>query len=274
MNPFLPAATAARSVNPNQLSPALQAYLNGQDYESKWGPYYSRVHIAATEGSNGGSGATYVIGKGGEFTAFGYHRQGPMDAGGLPGVQATSADTNITADSQTNAGEALEVEGISIIVLGSTDAGLLKQADANISVKLRMNANKDYPLGVPSMLPSCGGLFGVSDAYGVAPSLIASTGVTLGQFQHGMPQASSFFPLPEPVIWSSAGKVDSTLQIVFKVERAITYAPNWVQPARAAVAPGQATFAAAPWTPPDASTLGIDYMVVLIARTVTNLSRN
>jgi hypothetical protein len=252
-------------------SDAVKAYMAGQPYISKWNNYFSRIRVSAT---SGGAGAVYSVPAGNEFIGFGYARGGDMGPAGAPGVIATYADTNIQTPSQTIAGEILEVDGIGMILLGQSDAALAKQLDQNLSVKIRMNGNTDYPLGIPSMIPGPGGLFGVSDAQSVASNLGDQAGIQIGSLNNGIPYAMNYFALPEPMVWANAGKQDSTLNVIVKTERTTTTLLSYTSANRAAVAGGATTQGTAAYTAPLFAAVFLDYMIVVIARTVTRVSDN
>lgn len=253
--------------SPNASQPqsaALQAYIANKPYQSKHNSYYSRVRIAATSLAAN----TYTCASGAEVTAFGYNRNQDMAAAGLPGVVSTPADTNLTAANQTISGEAVEIHGIGLIVLGQSDANFLKQGDQCISVKLKTNGTTDYLLGIPSMVPSPGGLFGNSEAASVVPSLPDQVSRNIGIMGNGVPKIDNYFQLAEPMMWVAAGKGDSSLNVILKVERAFSTIAAYGGPARTAGT------GIAPYTPPTFANVFIDYMVVLIGRTVNPLSSN
>lgn len=251
-------------------SAALQAYIAGKPYQSKWNAYFSRIRVSAVSGT-GATGFTVLAGP--EFKAFGYYVGGDMTAAGLPGVQATYADTNILTASQTVAGEALEIDGIGLILLQQSDMNLAKQLDQCLSVTLRMNGNTNYPMGIPSMLPGPGGLMGTSEAASIAPDQLSQLAF-VGAMSNGLPHITNYFPLPEPMIWSSAGKTDSTLNVIVKAERSVTTNPNYGSLARVAVAGGATTSGTAIYTPPLFGAVFVDYMIVVVGRTILPLSAN
>lgn len=253
-------------------SDAVAKYLAGKPFNSKWNAYYSRVRISCTSG--GVAGAPYVVAAGPEIFGFGYYRGGDMAAGGAPGTVATYADTNIQTASQTVSGEAIEIDGVGLILLTSSDANLAKALDPNVSVRIRLNGNTDYPMGVPCMLPGPGGLYGSSEAQSVFPDQQSQVGRQIGAMSNGIPQPSSFFPLPEPMIWASAGHEDSTLNVVLKIERTTTTIAQYGGAARVAVPGSGTTPGTAVYTPPLFAAIFVDYMIVIIGRTVHPQSDN
>ena len=181
--------------------------------------------------------------------------------------------THILTASQTVAGEALEIDGIGLILLQQSDMNLAKQLDQCLSVTLRMNGNTNYPMGIPSMLPGPGGLMGTSEAASIAPDQLSQLAF-VGAMSNGLPHITNYFPLPEPMIWSSAGKTDSTLNVIVKAERSVTTNPNYGSLARVAVAGGATTSGTAIYTPPLFGAVFVDYMIVVVGRTILPLSAN
>jgi hypothetical protein len=249
---------------------AVAAAIAGNPIQTKWNSYYSRIRITAT-GIAAGATATsqsFLVAAGSEFQAFGYSRNGDMTAAGLPGVQATPADTNILTPNQTISGEMILIMGIGIMALTQSDANLLKQLDQCTSVKIKTNGTQEYLMGVPSMVPGPGGLFGASEAWSVAPSLADQLSRSVGVISNGIPHQSNFFPLPEPMIWASSGQGDSNFNVIFKVERAVATLAQFGSDGRAAAS------GVAPYVSPTASQVFVDYMTVIVGVTINPLSDN
>ena len=249
---------------------AVSAFLAGKPYQSKWQSYFSRVRFTS---NGGGAGAPYTITQGKYVTAFGYAQGGDATAGGLPGYQATPADTNLQTANQTVAGEAVAVHGIGIILLSSSDAVLAKTIDPNVSVTLKINGGTSYYMGTPSMVPGPGGLMGYSDSGTVFPDQLSAFGF-VGAMSNGLPHATNYFPFPEPMVWAPAGQGDSNWSLILKLENAVSTPAYLAGAARAAVAGGATTSGTAAYTPPATSTVFVDYMVVLVGKTLNPLSSN
>jgi hypothetical protein len=270
---------AGRNPTPNLTSAsmpqsaAVQAFIAGVPFQSKWNSYYSRLHIPAASGGGGG-GTPYTVAAGIEYFGFGYSRGQDMAAGGAAGTVATYCDTNIQTASQTISGESIEIDGVGLILLTSSDANLAKALDPVVSVKIRMNGATDFPMGIPSMLPGPGGLFGASEAQSVLPDQLSQAGIVVGALSNGIPFAGNYFSLPEPMVWACAGHPDSTLNVILKTERAVTTIAQYSGATRAAVAGGATTSGTAAYTQPAASAIYVDYMVVVVGRTVTGISDN
>lgn len=245
--------------------------LGNQKTQSKWNCYYSRVHIAATSLA----GNVYTVAAGSTFNAFSYGRNGnDMATAGQAGTLSTPCDTNILTANQTIAGESVIIEGIGILALSASDANLLKQLDQQVSVTIKTNGTTDYLLGIPSMVPSPGGLFGSSEAWSVAPSIPDQLSRSVGAMSNGIPHVSNYLPLPEPMLWSSAGHGDSNFNIQLKVERAVNTIVQFGAAARTATNVTPAVGPVAAYTPPTAAQTFVDYMIVLIGPTVNPLSTN
>jgi len=238
--------------------------LQGQQSQTHWNSYYSRVRFACTTITS----YSYVVPAGTSVTAFGYGKGQDMAAGGISGTRACASDTNITQPNQTSSGESVIIEGISIILLSSSDYNLAKQLDPFVSVTMVTNNTTNYLMGIPSMLPSCGGLYGAGEAWSVSPSLADVVSRNIGALSNGVPHQSNFFPLPEPMVWTPAGQGDSNLGVILNVEHAVGTIAQFSAPARTA------TTGVVAYTPPTAAQTFVDYMVVLIGQVVNPLSAN
>lgn len=252
-------------------SAALTRFLDGKPYQTKWTRYFSKVRIQATAG---GAGAGYAPTNGVEVKAFAYGNGADMGIAGIPGQLATYADTNIITPNTTIAGEALEVHGIGLILLGTSDANFTKASDGFVSAKLRLNGGSDYPLGLPTMIPGPGGFMGSSESLSTIPDQTSQVGITIGALSNGLPHATNYQYFDEPFVWASAGHADSALNVIMKVERSYTTSTNYSAVTRAAVAPGAGTVGTAVYTSPPATAIFTEWMVVLIGRTVLPLSSN
>lgn len=244
--------------------------------QSKWNSYYSRVRFESTLAA-----LTYSIASGLESKAFSYGVGSGMTSAGFITIAdvATYADTNLQTQNQTVAGENVIVKGVGIMLQPHSDFQLAKRADFSISVRAVINATMVYPLGIPSMIPGPGGLTGFGDSATVgAPQLGQLEKV--GVVTNGMPIATNYFAFPDPLIWRSAGNGDSAFNVILKTERKIATDINLGLAARAGVAAGAGTSGAAIYTPATATAAGpqfgtvLDYMVVLIGRTLNPLSDN
>jgi hypothetical protein len=248
-----------------------QKVLSGQQSQTKFNAYYSRVRFTTTLAS-----LVYTVSKGQNVTAFGYGIGQDMATAGQSGNAATPADTNLTSANQTVSGECLLIRGIGLIVLCGSDAHLVKQSDGQISCQLNLNGgNPVYKLGVPSMLPGPGGFFGRSDAPSVGPSPAEVTNGNIGALSNGMPVASNYFPFEEPIIWRPAGSPDSSLNVQLRSEYQFATNANYGLATRSALAGVTSSFTGTnAYTPPTAAATYIDFLVVLIGVTINPLSGN
>jgi|ERR1017187_625987 hypothetical protein len=264
-----------RSLTSSQNS-LIQKVMKGQATQTKWNSYYSRVRVGgAASGTNITTLAAgqYTIQPAAPLRAFSYGRGQDMASAGIPGVLATAADTNITTANQTVAGEVLVIEGIGLILLGQSDAGLAKQLDQNLSVIIKLNSSTEYLLGVPSMVPGPGGLYGVSDAPSVGAGTLEQFAM-IGAMSNGIPSASNFMPLPEPMVWLPAGQGDSNFNVNLNVERATSTLLGYAHATRVEIASIATISPVAPYAAPLGTAVFVDYMVVLIGQTANPLSQN
>jgi hypothetical protein len=238
--------------------------------QRKWNSYYSRVRLV----SSVLTANAYIAAAGPQVTAFGYGKGQDMAAGGVAGTNATACDTNILQANQTLAGETVVVQGISIILLGQSDANFAKQLDQNVSVAIVLNGTTVYRMGIPSMIPGCGGLYGASESISVVSDLQSQVGRQIGALSNGVPMASNFFPLPGPMIWNPAGKGDSNFAVQLVIERTTTTWAGFGGVTRAAIADVATVNGVAPYTAPTAAQVFADYMIVLVGPTSNPLSDN
>ena len=220
-------------------------------------PYYSRVRFQFTNTTAGGPPATntWTIAAGTEVKAFNY-AQGQQIAGAGFGTSftATPLETNLIKQSETVAGEAVKIFGISFMLDSDADAELTRLLFANTSVRLGLNGDQQlYQLGPLSMLPGGGGLHGVGRTDVIEPDLTARFAM-VGALTNGLPGRSNFYLLPTPILWMPPGGSDATLVITCRVERAISFTSL----NRVAQAPGANTTGAQAFTAPTstANTLG------------------
>lgn len=251
--------------------------ISGQ-VQTKWNSYYSRIRLPANTVVTTTGVITASQGK--TSRAFGYGIGQDMSPGlaGTTGTTAQLSDTNLLTQNQTVAAESVLISGISLILLSTSEPLLALSLDPNVSVQLILNGTTKYPLGIPSMIPGCGGLFGAGVS-GVAQPLGEAAFVQgFGVLNNGMPLAKNYFELPEPTAWMSTGSnIDTALNVVFTIENAVTTpAVFGGQGNRAATI---ADTAGAPYYVQAfaATTTGAvycDYMVVLIGRTFQPQSQN
>jgi hypothetical protein len=209
---------------PNMVRVRQQPTQNTHNEQSY--PYYSRVRFAWSAVAAGGPPATntYSIAAGTEVKAFNYAQGQPLNGAGFAGtLSATALETNLIKQSETVAGEAVQIYGISFQLDSDADAELTRLTFANTSVRLGLNGDQQlYQLGPLSMLPGGGGLHGVGRTDTVEPNLLERFSL-VGALSNGLPGRSNYYQLPTPVLWLPPGGSDSTLVITCRVERAISF---------------------------------------------------
>lgn len=202
-------------------------------------PYYSAVRFQA-EMSTALGVTTYSFPTA-ERRAFGYGIGDPLGAAGFAAsAQATTLETNLLNRAQTNAGEQVMIHGISAYVTADSDPALASFLLERVSCSISLNGEQQlYRLGRVSFLPGGGGLTGGGYSSVIRPGQNDQQG-HYSPINNGLPGRENYFPLPSPIRWSSAGRADSNLVLLAKIERALTFTAT----ARAAAAGIEA------WTPP------------------------
>ena len=222
-----------------------QGSHNEQSY-----PYYSRVRFQFTN-TVVSTTNTFALAAGLEVKAFNYCQgQGLSGAGFGGSLNATALETNLIKPSETVAGEAVEIYGISFMLDSDADAELTRQVFANCSVRLGLNGDQQlYQLGPLSMLPGAGGLNGIGHTKAIQPSEI-ETFAMVGSLSNGIPGRQNFYKLPTNILWLPPGGSDATLVITARIERAISFtAEN-----RSAVASSSSVLGTTVYTAPTTST--------------------
>jgi hypothetical protein len=250
--------------------------INGQT-QTKWNSYYSRVRIPASTANT--TGAITVL-KGAHSRGFSYGIGQDMSPAinGVTGTTATQADTNILTANQTVSAESVLIEGIGLIMSSNSEPVLALALDPVCSVVMILNGTTRYPLGIPSLLPGPGGLFGAGVSYFAVPGGEYGFATGVGCINNGMPLAQNYFHLPEPTAWMSTGSnVDTNLNVQFTVESAIT--TSAVLGGAGNRAGSTADTAGAPYylqafTAATTGAVFVDYLVVLVGRTFQPLSNN
>lgn len=229
---------------PNMSRVRVQA--NGQSHNEQSYPYYSRVRFQFVN-TVGGSTNTVTLAAGTELKAFNYAQGQSLAGAGFGGsLNATALETNLIKQSETVAGEAVKIFGISFMLDSDADAELTRLVFANTSVRIGLNGDQQlYQLGPLSMLPGGGGLNGVGRSDIVEPDLLSRFAL-VGSVSNGLPGRSNFYLLPTPILWLPPGGSDATLVITARVERAI----SMVSTNRAAQAAGANTTGATAFTAP------------------------
>jgi len=200
-------------------------------------PYYSKVKYRAPRVGAGAGPFTYTIPVGTKVSAFSYAKQQLKTSGGFTTLDgnATDSDTNLEKGAETIAGEKVHVTGISIMPqaagtdvpaagaapdLRLQDSTLMAALGSLVSVTLNLNSRLRFLLGVKTMLPGGGAL------YGVAPNManflaLAGDPNSQGFPGNGIPARGNQYGFPEGIVWNPAGSGDSLLTVDFEVNRTI-----------------------------------------------------
>lgn len=181
--------------------------------------YYSVVRFAGTV-TTGGGNTTVTWQQGLEARAFSYRIGDPLTGAGFPATfgpnaLATAADTNLTTAGQTLAGDQVMVYGFSAMTGTTTDTGAFAFLNDAMSVRISMDGDRtSQRYGRPIMIPASGGI------YGLASSVISP--FANGFASNGMPIITNYYPFDQPILWTSSGQTDSILNIIAKLERAVS----------------------------------------------------
>ncbi len=201
-----------------------QQLLSGGTHNEQSYPYYSRVRFQFVNTVSSTYTNTVTLAAGTELKAFNYAQGQSLTGAGFGGsLVATALETNLIKQSETVAGEAVKIYGISFMLDSDADAELTRQVFANTSVRVGLNGDQQlYQLGPLSMLPGGGGLHGVGRTDMLTPDSISAYAM-VGSLTNGLPGRSNFYVLPTPILWLPPGGSDATLVITCRVERAISF---------------------------------------------------
>jgi hypothetical protein len=231
---------ARGGARPQQQRPQQQQRRPGTTVVNAF-PYYSTVRYQAAI-TTVGAVTTYRIAAGSERRAFGYGIGDPLSAAGF-GTSAPSANTlhtNLINRAQTNAGEEVVIHGISAYLSAESDPLLAAMLFERTSLVISLNGDQQqFRLGRLAFIPGGGGLHGAGHTSLQRPGQSDQTRL-FSVATNGLPGRENFYPLPFPIKWASAGRPDSNLVLVSKVEADVVLAAT----ARAADTGVEA------WTPP------------------------
>jgi len=218
MNDYAPYSySPGQPATPRQA--AIMQALGGQRRRTSFSPYFSRVKFESTRSA---TPFIYTVAANLESRAFGYQLGGDMAAGGyiVTTRTATKCDTNIITAGRTIGGQAVEISGISVQVLSSSAAELVTVLWPELSVVLSLNGGENaFLLGTPAMLPGSSGLYGAA-RNSIGEQAIAGGRPNEGYITNGLPGLHNQAAIPEGLIWYPEGEQDSTLNIIFRSERA------------------------------------------------------
>lgn len=182
--------------------------------------YFSTVRFGGTTTRDAGPPASSTITiPAGPRNGFAYNVGGDMVVAGYPaGTKATGRHTNLAKPNETRNGETYLISGMALHPSPTNDAFLQALIWQNAFLSLQLNTTTILPLGFLGFFPAVAGLHGRGSASCVQPPL-SSAGPTQIDVQGngGTMDPGCYFPFPEdsPIIWTPAGKTDSSLQLVF-----------------------------------------------------------
>jgi hypothetical protein len=226
-----------------------QQQLNQGSHNEQSYPYYSRVRFAFANSVASGVN-TITLAAGTELKAFNYAQGQSLTGAGFGGsLTATALETNLIKQSETVAGEAVNIFGVSFLLDADADAELTRLVFANTSVRIGLNGDQQlYQLGPLSMLPGGGGLHGIGRS-DVVESPALDRYAMVGSLSNGLPGRSNYYQLPTPILWLPPGGADATLVITARIERAI----SMVSTNRTASAPASGSTGTVAFTAPTTS---------------------
>lgn len=202
-DPNRPAARRARS----------QALSRGQSVKTSQ-PYFSVGRFTFDEDTG-----VYTLLKGAEVKLFSYKVGEDMRPAGRDGESATLADTNLVVGGQTIDSECVTIVGFAIQAMGLgavSDPLAALHAAPNISVAFVFNGGKrTYQYGNLEMIPGANGYFGSGTS--------AAAGDAVGAMTSGWPTFGNFFKIPEGIDWNPASQADSSMTMLLKAERDVTF---------------------------------------------------
>ena len=266
--PASPLNNVRAALNPADRAAFDRQLLASQKF-SLWNKYYSRVRCQSTV-TTGAAGYTYTFAGGTELRAFSYAIGQAMDGVGFPSSTiATPADTNLIKASETISGENVAIYGLSLLLDADSDAGLAQVLVPNLSVTISMNGDQNsYRLGNAQVVPGGGGLYGFGESRVEVPALNQSVTNISGALANGMPHSDDFYPFPQPIAWTSAGKADSTFIVKLRIERTVSFTTTELDRAAAS--------GVAAWTHPEGTARGtyVGFTVHLFSQQVSPRSQN
>ena len=225
---------------PPMLSPSQSAALDALKFQyriTSW-PYYSRVKFFATKVAVE-TGFTYTLNAGTEARAFSYQVGQTKTSAGYTTADgaATIADTNLTQANQTTGGQNVLIHGIAIQIVPAalhlndgdnlphrvrlTDARFLAALFESVSIQFALNGDENvFRMGSLGQVPGAGGLMGgAQDTIGQVA--LAGEPRTVTYPTNSWPVRTSYFKLPEGLIWRNQSNADSQVNVIFNTTRTI-----------------------------------------------------
>lgn len=245
---------ARRAVNVASRERSVQAY-----------PYYSTVVFSFKRGTPTGTLYPFTT-SAAPRRAFTYAIGDDLQQAGAPtsGTTATPCETNLVNRGQTLAGELVKVYGISAYLGATSDPICAARVFEACSVAISLNGDQQtYRLGRMGFLPGAGGLFGGNITEAVTPAVNGGPAFA-GGIANGNPVSGSFYRLPAPIWWQSAGNADSTLAIVVNVDR-----PEFLD---LSVNGREAATGVEAWTPPENFFVSVTFRLHTISKSARSVN--
>jgi hypothetical protein len=243
--------------------------LASQRVQEHW-PYYSRVRFQASIAA--GPPVVYTFTLKQQVLGFSDAIGQDMGPAGFPTPTiATIADTNLSESAKTKDGQNLEIFGISCFIVPTSDPTMLAFVYQTASLAFSQSGgDTQKKVGPLLFVPSPGGLSGYAASFGTQANK-SQNHTDYGFITNGLPVQGNHWKLPNPVIWQPSGKVDSTLNLVCTLERAITL-PSLTPRALGLSTDFQDLFA--PPTTPGAAYTYVELMFLLLSRQRSARSKN
>jgi hypothetical protein len=197
--------------------------------------------------------------------SYGVGETDPAQSGFVSYGSMTELETNVQQKNDTG-GAIVQIYGLSIQIGELSDADLVKQLFASAYADITLNGVDRYVLlGRLSRIPGAGGLYGVGETRVQTPGIQEVTGRTTA-LTNGIPDASNFLKLAEPLTWHPVGHNESRFGVRIDIPRALTHST--------AVRPAIANYQAA-YTPPSALNARGTYVDLIVnLHTIESMPRS
>lgn len=183
-------------------------------------PYYSKFRVSAATVASG-----LVTMQIQTRTCFNYAIGESMVNAGYPaGYNATIADTNLQARSETNASQYVCIDGVVLMPMPRSDPALLEQIWSDLHVSGAAEGRPGfYRFGPPVLLGGGGGLHGGGVSRLYTPDIGEKQMRHPGFVNNGLPSVGDWNQKPDPIIWCPKGKPDSTFGMQIDLLRQRTF---------------------------------------------------
>ena len=226
-------------------------------------PYFSTAKIRTVKNGTGPYSFDFA---GGVTKAFGYAQGSDMSpAGYAPGTIANVWNTNLLQPSTTRDNADVQIFGLAACILPGSNRSVVEKVWANSSVSISLSGTDVFQIGRLEMLPSQGGLYGISSDDLVIPALNSSESLASGYLANGNPVPENYLHFPQPLVWSAngSGKKDTSL-VVSVTTNAFTAASGLADRAAAS--------GIAPYTVPDEAYCEIAFRLISVSLSQRSLN--